>query len=272
MYKYLAISAMFLSILLISCEDQESSENINEILFSNPGEFTDSRDGKVYKTVEIGGRTWMAENLAYIPKVATNEDYDPDLNGKDVEYVLTRSQPRYFVYKNVSRNVDVAKESAYYKKYGVLYNWNAAVQNVIVRNTSPSGVQGICPDGWHLPSDAEWSTLVSKLGNSSGIRAKSLSGWALNGNGNNTGGLELLPGGMLLLSDFDYNFKITRGDYFGESEHGGWWTATSTEGPDVRRDLQFNAMSWTTSYNSELIIRNNVDQATGLSIRCVKDY
>ena len=289
MFKYLSICIVLLSVIFTSCEEKAQEEDLSKKLYEQTSEFTDSRDNQTYKTVDVKvvidkteiTMTWMAENLAYLPSVQSNEDYDPTLSGINRENAITKTASRYFVYKNYGRNVDAAKESSYFKKYGVLYNWFAATQGALVRNQSPSGVKGICPDGWHLPSDAEWAALIRKLGNSSGYRAKSTSGWADSGSGNNTGGIELMPGGMLLplIYEFDQNtqddgidYLITKGQYFGEANHGGWWTSTSTEGEDVARNLQFNAMSYTVSNTLNVLMRNNVDQGSGLSVRCVKDY
>lgn len=115
-------------------------------------EMVDSRDNHVYRTVQIGAQTWMAENLAYLPKV-----YKPaaavDANG----------EPRYFVLNYDGEDTAAAKATEEYKKYGVLYNWYAAMNEANAEGGDaeavPSGVQGVCPDGWHLPSKAEWKKL-----------------------------------------------------------------------------------------------------------------
>jgi uncharacterized protein (TIGR02145 family) len=99
------------------------------------GSFTDSRDGKVYKTVKIGDQWWMAENLAWLPEV--------DSIGK-------KTSLRYSVYGYKGQSVAEAKATDYYKTYGVLYNWKDALT--------------VCPDGWHLPSEEEWFTLEVFLG------------------------------------------------------------------------------------------------------------
>ena len=61
-------------------------------------------------------------------------------------------------------NVAEAKSTADYRTYGVLYNWSAAMNGAATSNTTPSDVQGVCPSGWHLPSDAEWKQLEMYLG------------------------------------------------------------------------------------------------------------
>lgn len=119
--------------------------------------FTDPRDGNVYKLVRMGDQIWMAENLRYLPQVNKPEEgYNSATNGCD-------GKPFYFVYGYSGNNVDEAKSTQKYKETGVFYNWFAAIQGSIEDagdpSANPSGVQGVCPDGWHIPSEAEWSVL-----------------------------------------------------------------------------------------------------------------
>lgn len=124
--------------------------------------FTDSRDGKKYRTVTIGTQTWMAENL--------NFDY-----GK-------YGTARCFCFNDMESNCE---------KYGRLYNLAAV--------TDSAGFLfdgNICPKGWHLPSWREWETLFSYVGkDGSGIKLKSKSGWMNSGNGTDEFGFTILPGG-----------------------------------------------------------------------------
>lgn len=112
----------------------------------------DSRDNHVYKTVEIGEQTWMAENLAYLPKV-----------NKPITAVTCEGETLYYVLNYDGEDVNAAKSTAEYKLYGALYNWYAAMNKESAEGSNadaiPSGVQGICPNGWHLPSKAEWKKL-----------------------------------------------------------------------------------------------------------------
>jgi len=133
---------------------------------SNPGTFKDSRDGHKYKWVKIGTQTWMAENLAFLPAVS--------LSNTDSE-----SRKHYYVYGYEGTNIDDAKASANYSTYGVLYNWLAAMDGASSSTSVPSGVQGACPAGWHLPSDEEWKMLEKHLGMSNS-EADSI-GWRSSG-------------------------------------------------------------------------------------------
>ncbi|MFI4955126.1 MAG: FISUMP domain-containing protein, partial [Gammaproteobacteria bacterium] len=94
------------------------------------GPLVDMRDGKQYKTVCIGNQTWMAENLNY------------DASGS-------------VCYNNDPANCAI---------YGRLYDWNTIMQGALSSTSVPSGVQGVCPKGWHVPSKAEFDTLMMFLG------------------------------------------------------------------------------------------------------------
>ena len=109
--------------------------------------FTDPRDGTVYTTVQIGNQCWMKENLKYLPEVS------PSSAGSGTD-------PHYYVYDYQGTDVSEAIATDNYQNYGVLYNWSAAMNGEASSNANPSGVQGACPAGWHLPSDGEWTELV----------------------------------------------------------------------------------------------------------------
>jgi len=157
------------------------------------GTFTDSRDGKVYKTITIGTQVWMAENLAYLPSV--------------VEHGTgSNTTPYYYVYEYNGTEVADAKAISNFRIYGVLYNWEAA--------------RSACPTGWHLPSDAEWTQLTDYLGGKeiAGGKLKGTKHWITPNTGaTNQTGFTALPGGLR-------NF----GGLFGNVGYGGyWWCATS---------------------------------------------
>lgn len=128
------------------------------------GTLTDKRDGQVYKITKIGYQWWMAENLKYADSIKTpslvNGSWCYDDN--DQRCLLT----------------------------GRLYTWAAAIDSVKLKNSSlkcgfgtscniPDRVQGICPEGWHLPNQTEWNDLVNKLGGNkvAGHILKAQSGW-----------------------------------------------------------------------------------------------
>ena len=114
------------------------------------GEMVDARDGKIYRTVLLGTQTWMAENLAYLPEVYPAEA------AADAD-----TEKRYFVLNYQGSDVAAAKSTEEYATYGVLYNWFAAndTSDKEGSDAAPSGVRGICPEGWHLPSQQEWQLM-----------------------------------------------------------------------------------------------------------------
>jgi len=185
--------------------------------------FTDNRNNKTYKTVEIGGKTWMAENLNYQPSSGSS-----------------------WCYNNSADSC---------AKYGRLYDWNTAMAGKASSSTNPSGVQGVCPAGWHLPSDAEWNTLVTYAGGYDGKKLKSTRGWyPYSGITNeDTYGFSALPGG---------------GHYSDDSFHyvgnfGLWWTATVLD--------SISAYGYGMRYDRDYSTRDYYFRVNGISVRCVGD-
>lgn len=206
---------------------------------------TDSRDNNVYDIVVVGGQIWMKKNLAYLPSVG------PAGTGSTTE-------PCYYVYDGGSTDVAVAKSIPNYSNYGVLYNFPAAMDGDASSGSNPSGVQGICPDGWHLPSDAEWTQLADCLGGSSvaGGKLKSTSSayWdGTNIGATNESGFTALPGGLrYIYSEYQ---DVRRCSY--------WWSSTDQE-------FDYATHAEVSTWDSSLLIAG-LNQASGLSVRCVKD-
>jgi uncharacterized protein (TIGR02145 family) len=204
----------------------------------NKGTFTDSRDGQTYKWVKIGTQIWMAENLKYLPAVS------PSSEGSHFD-------PLYYVYDYRGNSMSVAKATANFNTYGVLYNWPAAMK--------------ACPSGWHLPSDDEWKTLEMYLGMSQseadktewrgtdeGKQMKSTSGWSENGNGTNSSGFNALPGGT----------RVYTGQFNNLGGYGFWWSATENGNSAWSRSLV---------HVNDLVYRKNGNKSFGYSVRCVRD-
>jgi uncharacterized protein (TIGR02145 family) len=95
--------------------------------------------GYAYSTVQIGGQCWFAENCRYLPRVSQSKKWSNDYRV-------------YYVYNYEGTNVKAAKSTDEYQKYGVLYNWRAVM------------TEGICPSGWHIPSNIEFTELSNNLG------------------------------------------------------------------------------------------------------------
>jgi uncharacterized protein (TIGR02145 family) len=195
--------------------------------------FTDVRDGNVYNIVKIGTQTWFAENLRYagnIPQVTSEQAWLAILgNGNPT------NQPAWAYFNNDPNKNEV---------YGKLYNWNAV-------NTGT-----ICPPGWHIPTDTEWTTLINFLGGEgvAGGKMKSVTGWGSpNVEATNESGFTALPGGLR-----DYS-----GEFRSFESSGHWWSSTQF-GP--RGALSRGLLK------SEGRIDKAVDEiVAGLSCRCLKD-
>ncbi len=229
------------------------------------GQLTDTRGGetKTYKTVIIGEQEWMAENLAYLPSVS------PSSQG-------SKAAPHYYVYGYQGTSVSAAKATYNYNTYGVLYNWPAAMAGGASSSANPSGVQGICPTGWHLPSDVEWTQLenylvangynfdgttndnsiaksmaASKLWNSSTLIGAIGNNLSLN----NKSGFSAFPGGFSYHGD----------DLFDEIGYAGfWWSSTEYFFYD---DIYIRYLDNNFPHSYSAILYKGY----GHSVRCVRD-
>lgn len=121
-------------------------ENIDTSLDGHPCQsspiFIDY-DGNIYNTIQLGNKCWMKENL----RTTHYADGTNIYRGTDTSSTIAY----YYCPNNDSSNVPI---------YGYLYNWKAVMHNSLSSNANPSGVQGICPNGWHVPSIAEWTQLT----------------------------------------------------------------------------------------------------------------
>ena len=213
----------------------------------------DPRDKRVYKVVKIDvpdtnySQVWMAENLNYADSVKT-----PSLKGRN------------WCYNNDEKNCNVG---------GRYYTWAAAIDSVALANDPKEpldcgygktcglnhSVQGICPDGWHLPTLREWSLLCEAIGDYStcGKPLKALSGWDYAGTPNNNGtdkyGFASLPTGRRL--------SATSWEKVGSDVY--YWSATEYSADDGRYFNINNIYTQTYTYQNS--------KSYGQSVRCVKD-
>jgi uncharacterized protein (TIGR02145 family) len=190
----------------------------------------DSRDNKTYNTVMIGNQCWMAQNLNIGTKIDGSAN---QTNNNMIEK---------YCYNNQESKCD---------NYGGLYQWDEMMQYI-----TTEGVRGICPEGWHLPTYSEWTTLTTFLGGLSvaGVKMKSFSGWFQNGNGTNSSGFTALPGGSR-------NYE--NGSFNGITYYAVFWSSSQL-------DIY---LSWSRYllYDSEVVTVGNDMKASGESVRCIKD-
>ena len=218
-------------------------------------------DGNKYKTVQIGDQCWMSENL----RVSHNPDGSPInyVYGNSDWAALTNSDAAFSFYSN---------DSALAKEYGALYTYAAAINDTILSVSGNDTLQGICPDGWHLPSDKDWKELEGAAdsqygfphaewnletwrGYDVGRNLKTDSLWMQASNGDNTSGFSAVPSGYRnrwsgLYSNLGYNCY--------------YWTSTSSPSGSV----------WMRRISGQYIYTERYEDTyldNGYSVRCVKN-
>ncbi len=186
--------------------------------------------------IKIGDQIWSVKNL----------DVDTFRNGDPIPHAATDEQweeagengtPAWCYYDNDPANGET---------YGKLYNWYAV-----------NDPRGLAPEGWHVPSDDEWTTLTDLLGGwaseDPGTKMKSTSGWEEDGNGTNESGFAGLPGG----------FRYLYGTFNAIGYHGHWWSSTVY-------DLD-TALSRRLDCNNGNVGRYLYNKVYGFSVRCLRD-
>jgi uncharacterized protein (TIGR02145 family) len=210
-----------------SCKKDETNNNPS-------GSITD-KDGNVYTSVTIGTQVWMVENLK-TTKYTDNINI-PLVTDNTAWANLTSSG--YCWYNNDA--------STYKASYGAIYNWYAL------------STGKLCPTGWHVPSDAEWTTLTTFLGgeNVAGGKLKEAgtTHWlSPNTNATNETGFTALPGGLRGYSN---------GIFSSIGQYGYWWSSSLDFGNQFFVRNLFN--------NTVLVWKGASDKQAGLSVRCLKD-
>ena len=196
--------------------------------------FTDERDGKNYNTVLIGTQCWMAQNLNIGTKINGSQN---QTNNQVIEK---------YCYNDLESNCDI---------YGGLYQWDEAMQYV-----TTAGVQGICPAGWHLPTDAEWTILTTFLGGESvaGGKMKEIgtTHWlSPNTGATNSSAFTALPGG----------YREWSGGFQTITYYAKFWSSSESS--------SFYAWYRYLDYYYAVAHRwdGYFDKTSGFSGRCVKD-
>ena len=197
-------------------------------------------DGYDYETVQIGEQCWFAENLrttvyadgTAIPEVTDQGTWNWLSSGARCDYNHNASNAAF---------------------YGRLYNWYAA-----------DDPRGLCPSGWHVPSDEEWTNLENYItsqnfNGTEGTALKATSGWIAGGNGTDDFGFSALPGGR----------RWTGLGFIGAGEYGNWWSTTISGVPPTMPDtylIKMRALNTNSIlYEGDLVAR------IGMSVRCLGD-
>ncbi len=221
-------------------------------------------DGNIYATMQIGVQCWMKENLRTTHFA----------NGQQISvggtYTSTTNAYRYSPNGNPANVVE----------YGYLYNWQAAINHTHSSTSNPSGVQGVCPNGWHLPSNAEWVQLKNYISSQSDYLcdsntnaiAKALAsttGWSeytgndsgkscypgFNASDNNAVGFNAKPAGFYSNNSASSSFK----------QWALFWTSSTT----------FSGSSQTyyhcIYYNNAFVSNPEIERGVAMSVRCVRD-
>jgi uncharacterized protein (TIGR02145 family) len=236
--KYFYFFSILLIVFITACDSNNSGKS--------------SRDGKIDKTVTIGGQTWMAENL----------NVDKFRNGDLIPEAKTNSE-----WKDASRNGTPAwcyydYNPTYEEGYGKLYNWYAV-----------NDPRGLAPEGWHVPSENDWKQLVQFLGykynttysaktwaeiraieelTSVGPKLKAGKDWK-KGKTNNSSGFSALPGGR--------NGNTGRCNYM--KSQGHWWSSTEANPTGA---IAFRLSASDSGFEMDADYKMN-----GKSVRCLKD-
>jgi len=200
-------------------------------------------EGQVYNPILIGDQCWLKENLDVGDWIFGDNEMSND------------GMIEKYCYDDDPLNCDL---------FGGLYQWDEMMQYV-----TTEGAQGICPDGWHIPTDEEWKQLEGAVdshydypdpqwdntdfrGYNCGKNLKTTSGWSNEGNGIDLYGFSAFPAGWKGANDFYFITEAT-----------AFWTSSD--------NITIQAWHRQLYNNSDAIKRNNIDQDVAFSVRCVKD-
>ena len=208
------------------------------------GEILDERDGQVYKTVQIGNLTWMAQNL----------NFDPGQGGL--------GENKYdwsWCYNDEGKKCDVV---------GRLYTWAAAMDSVKTgcgwfgsKCLQALQEQGICPVGWHMPGKATWETLFRVVRGDliAGRVFKSQTGWNDNGNGTDAFGFSALPAG----------YRDDESGFGGNGNSASFWSNTVSKEFCDEDGCPYLINFY---YDREMAFLGRPPKYKAYSVRCVKNY
>jgi uncharacterized protein (TIGR02145 family) len=210
-----------------------------DLTFSTVPTTVNDVEGNTYNVIAIGGQIWMAENL----KTTKYNDGTTVPNITDNTSWTTLITPAYCWYNN-----DISNKTT----YGALYNWYTV-------DAVSTGNKNICPTGWHVPSDAEWTTLTNYLGGESiaGGKLKEIgtTHWeSPNTGATNESGFTALPSGYRSFNGITF-------DNLGLLSY--WWS-------NIEADVN-NSSVWYTLYSSSSMVSSIGKNKNGYSVRCLRD-
>lgn len=218
-------------IVLTACKKKDTNDDNN----NNPPSATTVTDidGNLYHSVTIGTQVWMVENL----KVTKYNDGTSIPNVTDATEWSELTTGALCDYENTPTNSAT---------YGKLYNWYAV-------NTGK-----LCPTGWHVPTDAEWTTLTTYLGGLSvaggKLKETGTTHWSSPNTGaTNEAGFTALPGGS----------RTGNGPFNWIGSYGYWWSASESSAT--------NATDRSMLFSASYVDFHYFNKRLGLSVRCVRD-
>jgi len=219
------LAVLALLLFIVNACNREDGDNGSGIY----GTFVDPEDGSVYRTIQIGAQVWLAGNINRGEMI--NGSNDQKDNGKIEKYCYDNNP-------------------ALCNRYGGLYQWDEAMQY-----STEESAQGICPTGWHIPSDSEWKILEIYLGMSRGAADDIL--WR-----GVDQGLLILPGGVTGFEALRAGNRFLTGSFNEIGNSGYLWTSTTADdGHAWRRGVHINEKG---------IYRSVNHKSFGFSVRCIR--
>jgi len=189
------------------------------------GETELTYDGQLYKIVSIGNQCWMAKNLNAGTYIASTTDATPISNAANNGFI------EKYCYNNNPANCDT---------YGALYDWDE-----LMMYNNEEGAKGICPNGWHIPSNYEWEVLINYLG------------------GYSVAGAKLKPNMPYQFDALMGGYRLSNGIFTDNAIGTRFWTSSlNNEGLAYYRHLNFD---------SDIIVNTLYNRKGAFHVRCIKN-
>lgn len=249
----LFIAFLMLSMLFFNCNRENEQPNEQQNIIPNA---VYDVDGNSYDAVRIGKQVWMKTNL----RTKHFRDGKAIPMGRD----FSNTKPYYYEPRaiQVLESVNEQVPGYNYKTYGLYYNWSAVIDE-----------RGLCPTGWHVPSDAEWTELEEYVGSKSEycingdseLIAKALAatfGWK-NSREEGTPGFDLEDNDITSFSAVPAGYWVDTYNDAGKSVQ--FWSSTESE--------CYSDGAWhrCLNYSAANMYRSNPNKTYGLSVRCLRD-